>query len=157
MAAIKLWRRASVLGALAFCLATGCGDGGESSSASGGPSGMTRAAFIEKADALCKATSDRLELAGLDPSDAGEAVETSLPAAEALVADLKAIPPPDDAETKAIMAEYDKALEQFRAVVSARRSRDAVTEQRILNQLQAESAAFETRTRSYGFKECGQE
>lgn len=147
----SLWR-ATIVG-LGITLGSACGGGG-----GGGGDSQSKAAFIEKADAICKATTDRAEgLLGQAAADPGGAVEQLLPALQAMVADIKAIPPPTDAQTSAIMAEFDKAVGQFQAVVAARQKGDAVTEQRVLNQLQAESDAFEKQAKDYGFKDCGQD
>lgn len=54
------------------------------------------------------------------------------------------------------MDEYERALSQFREVVAARQAGNSVAEQRLLNDLQTESDAFEEQSKEYGFKECGQ-
>lgn len=131
-----------------------CGEGDGDGRAS-----ATKRQFIEQADARCKATNERVQgLLAVAAADPAAAVIETLPALEALVADLHALPAPaGDPELQAIMAEFDRALSQFRTVERARKARDEVAVQRMLNQLQVESAEFERQTARYGFKVCGQE
>jgi hypothetical protein len=87
-------------------LAAGCGGGDQGDA---GRPALTKAAFITRADAICKATTDSIDAAGAKLRSAGAKTGTipiaqvvtflknsSLPAYDRMVVDLRKLAPPKD-------------------------------------------------------------
>jgi hypothetical protein len=151
-------RTLAALAATATCLIlAGCGDDGSNDSNGSDDSGnaLTHAELIEQGDAICKASSDRLEAVGeeelTEQSTEDEVLElvtsTMVPELKSQAEDLRELEPPaEDADSyEAMLDALDAGIEKVEADPSAALSDDPL---------------FDTANKEadkIGFKECGKE
>jgi hypothetical protein len=142
----------------AMAMAAGCGSSGDSSSAQGDTSSLSKAAFIKQANAAClKERSDTLEKAvayakshrseGLPQAAlTRKAIKTvEVAAITRELADLRELPPPaaDKKEVEAILAEQQAGLEDAK-----RHLRD------LSRDMEASFIKPDKRLRAYGLTKC---
>jgi hypothetical protein len=121
--------------------------------------GTVKAAYIAKADALCKAANDQLD-ALPDPNTFAELkdlLDKSMPIIDKLQADFKAIPGPttDKAKLDEVYSTLDALIAKFKdaqAAAAAGDQRKAVT---VLNQVDEATTTANAKADAYGFKDCG--
>ncbi len=137
---------------LAAALAAGCGGGG-------GGERLSRAEFVERADAICREYEDRLDALGR-PTNAAELrsfADRALPIARDGREELGDLNPPENLEET-----YDAWLEQGdEAIEIVERLREAAAEgnkgeiQQIAEDAQRTDAESNRLARELGFEQCG--
>jgi hypothetical protein len=136
-------------------IAAGCGgddDDDDASSDTGTTAtALTKEEWISQADAICKASNDRIEATGPDGPQNQQQVEafvtdTLVPEVQSQLDAIKALGPPEGAEDEAtkIVDEAQSALDEIKADPSA------------ITQGKDPFAQANADAQAFGMKECGQ-
>jgi len=141
--------------ALAALLAVaGCGGGG-----SGGGDRLTKEEYIAQADAICKATEEKLD-ALAEPTSKEEFasfLEEGLGLSEGQLDDLRALNPPeaDEATLEEAYSLVEQQLDVIRQMVDAVKADDEAAVQELITQGDALNDQADQIAADYGLKECG--
>jgi hypothetical protein len=158
---------------LGFALATAItGCGGDDSTetvtvgSAGTPEPLSKAEYIEQADAICIETGEigdetdrRLDAAGRDYQAAADAIEDGLEQVRPRFDELNSLPKPEGDE--AVLGEVEdtraQSLALFARLGDAMRDEDDSRISSLTDELVSLDDRLSGLTRGYGFQECGQD
>ena len=112
--------------------------------------------LIARADRICADLNRKIE-AMPEPDSDEELINATIPLAEKLIADLRAIPVPD-AQRQAyddVMAANDRLLGLFRDASTAAKTRNTKRLEQLYDQIDTASIDADKKADAFGFKDCG--